>query len=416
VGVAVAHDGTTANITLSGPAGAWFGVGFAAGAMADQPYALIVDGAGAVAERKLADHGPGVLLAPSVTVLASAVTAAGVRMVTLSRPVAGASAQHYSLPAAPGAIPLILATGNSAALAYHKAHDAASLTLLATDERACVCAPSTHTYLTYNAPGRKPQQMEYAVNCNPEPRGDMAKFDNPACKMATYQGGLHCCHHQWFLTDTEQDAEHSGPVDKYYLKFRYYFQDYVPATTNATAATAAAATAATAATASSSSSSHGTPASHQHMSHWVFLIDATVNDYEEDPHVAGDGVGKITAHVVVGSTMGIEDAPAGGFSAANFHVMTPHCHAPSCIREELWNADTGEILCNVTAVYGTGINVFNESDYVAIPPCLFGDEPGLRKPWSLAPDTNITAVKYYNNSFRHLGQMAQWTGLLTYTV
>ena len=141
-----------------------------------------------------------------------------------------------------------------------------------------------------------------------------------------------------------------------------------------------------------------------------------MNDYEE-VHTAADhgsSIGNITAHIKA-RDMGLEDTPKH-FHGITPYVMTPHCHAPSCIREELWNADTGEILCNVTAVYGTGINVFNESDYVAIPPCLFGDEPGLRKPWSLAPDTNITAVKYYNNSFRHLGQMAQWTGLLTYTV
>ena len=33
---------------LAGPANVWFGVGFNAGAMADKPYAVIVDGAGKV--------------------------------------------------------------------------------------------------------------------------------------------------------------------------------------------------------------------------------------------------------------------------------------------------------------------------------------------------------------------------------
>ena len=33
---------------------------------------------------------------------------------------------------------------------------------------------------------------------------------------------------------------------------------------------------------------------------------------------------------------------------------------------------------------------------------------------SLTPDTNLTAVKYFNNTYRHLGQMAQWTGLMVY--
>ena len=99
--------------------------------------------------------------------------------------------------------------------------------------------------------------------------------------------------------------------------------------------------------------------------------------------------------------------------------MTPHCHAPSCIRQELWNADTNEIICNMTAMYGSDAygstnSVFNEKDYVTILPCIFGHQPGLQNPFHLSPDTNITAIKYFNNTYRHLGQMAQWTGLMVY--
>ena len=101
------------------------------------------------------------------------------------------------------------------------------------------------------------------------------------------------------------------------------------------------------------------------------------------------------------------------------YVMTPHCHAPSCIREELWDADRNVLLCNVTARYGDErygptTKVFNEKNYIALPPCIFGHQPGLQKPFTLLPGTNLTAIKYFNNTFRHLGQMAQWTGLATY--
>ena len=95
-----------------------------------------------------------------------------------------------------------------------------------------------------------------------------------------------------------------------------------------------------------------------------------------------------------------------------------HCHAPSCIREEIWNADTGQIICNVSVMYGSEVwgpgqkNVFNEANYVAIPPCIFGNQSGIQDPWVITPDTNITAIKYFNNTFRHLGQMAQWTGMM----
>ena len=39
---------------------------------------------------------------------------------------------------------------------------------------------------------------------------------------------------------------------------------------------------------------------------------------------------------------------------------------------------------------------------------------GLQYPFDLSPETNITAIKYFNNTYRHLGQMAQWTGLMVY--
>jgi len=45
-------------ITLIGPSDVWFGVGFGAHSMGDMPYTIIVDGSGAVSERKLANHMP----------------------------------------------------------------------------------------------------------------------------------------------------------------------------------------------------------------------------------------------------------------------------------------------------------------------------------------------------------------------
>ena len=177
------------------------------------------------------------------------------------------------------------------------------------------------------------------------------------------------------------------------MKWRYYFQEYVPAAPSA-------------------------PASHRGLHHWVFLIDDAVNDYEEDAVAYGTpSVGKIRARLTA-RQLGLEDTPKVSHNLSLL-VMTPHCHAPSCIREELWDADTNTLLCNVTAEYGDArygsLNApFNERGYVAIPPCLFGHQPGLRKPWTLTPDANLTAVKYFNNTWRHLGQMAQWTGLMVY--
>merc|ERR1712176_435868 len=51
----------------------------------------------------------------------------------------------------------------------------------------------------------------------------------------------------------------------------------------------------------------------------------------------------------------------------------PHCHAPACKRMEIWNRDTGELLCGVNAEYGSGQAAIDEESYVVgIPPCIWG--------------------------------------------
>eukprot|EP00041_Stephanoeca_diplocostata_P039733 m.1637620 g.1637620 ORF g.1637620 m.1637620 type:complete len:886 (-) comp25984_c0_seq1:1972-4629(-) len=394
VNLTIKHDGTNSTITLQGPASVWFGVGLNAKEMADMPYAIIVDGTGAVSERKLVSHGPGSLLQPTVTVVSSAVDN-GIRTVVLARPVVSSS---YSLPTTAGELDVITAVGNTPQLAYHAARTGATITLVPSRVSSCICSPSVHEYLTY----MNSSTQEFHYDCLDEPRSDMLRhgdgtgreLQNMACDMLTYHGGLRCCKHETFLTDLDQATLIPNKTDTYYLKWRYYFQEYVPATAPAT------------------------PASHKHLHHWVFLIDAQVNDYEEDNANYGDSsIGRIEAHLTA-SQIGLEDVPAK-YNKIIPHVMTPHCHAPSCIREEFWNADTNEIICNITAKYGdekygSVSNVFNELNYIAIPPCIFGNQPGLQTPFQISPDTNITAIKYFNNTYRHLGQMAQWTGLMVY--
>ena len=187
-------------------------------------------------------------------------------------------------------------------------------------KNGCICQPQIQNYLTY-MDGIKFQFHDY--DCGTAPRSDMTKIDhgktisNPACSMDTYHGGTQCCRHSWFLTDRSED--HLIPkdqVDIYFLKWRLYFQEYQP--------------------------ENGLkPASHQHLHHFVFWIDGQVDDYEEDnPHYGTKSVGKIEAKLKV-KDMGLEDLaypvhdgapPVPEYSYVQPIVMTPHCHAPSCIR------------------------------------------------------------------------------------
>jgi len=349
-----------------------------------------------VSERALGSHGPGVALAPSVAVVSSSVTD-GVRTLVLSRTVSGKTPDHASLPTSPGTLKMIAAEGSTSAFSYHHARTGAQIELLLTQSAACMCTPEEHGYLTYMDTAAR----EYHVGCTDEPRSDMLRkgdgtgrwgVPNAACSYKTYHGGLQCCSNQYFLTDREQAAENTT-TDVYYLKWRYYFQEYVPA-------------------------SASTRASHKHLHHWVFLIDDAVNDYEEDnAHYGVASVGKIEAHLL-GRQIGLEDVPTT-YSQITPLVITPHHHAPNSIREELWNVDTGDVLCNMTGVYGhpsygNTSAIFNEADYIAIMPCIFGHQAGLQFPFTFGPTTRLRAVKYFNNTYRHLGQMAQWTGLMVY--
>jgi hypothetical protein len=375
------------------------------------------------ASPQLANHAPGEELQTSITVVASHVSH-GIRTVRLSRSIKGATPEHFSFPTTPSQVELIVAVGRTPKLAYHKAHGVGRLTLLPSHDPACVCAPISRTYLAY----MNQSNGFSAYNCEDEPRSDMLRhgdgtgrnLPNQACDAVTYHGGLQCCHHTYMLTDLAQEKlVHTEEVDTYYLKWRYYFQEYSPAQQQAAPATRQ--------QRQPQPQLASTPASHKALHHWVFLIDAAVNDYEEDnAHYTQSSIGKISAHLTAANLCdaGCDGAGPGKESPSltknvTLYVITPHCHAPSCIREELWDADRNILLCNVTARYGDErygptTKVFNEKNYVALPPCIFGHQAGLREPFTLSPGTNLTATKYFNNTYRHLGQMAQWTGLATY--
>lgn len=190
-----------------------------------------MDGKGAVTERKLVNHGPGSLLTPSVTVVSSAAVA-GRRTVVLTRNVTGATADHYSIPKMAGEINMITAVGNSVEISYHASRTGAKIVLLPTTVTACVCDPETTGYLTYM--NTSTSQFD-GYNCVDEPRSDMLRHgdgtgrnvSNAACHTMTYNGGLRCCAHHYYLTDLEDNALIPNKTDVYFLKWRYYFQEYV---------------------------------------------------------------------------------------------------------------------------------------------------------------------------------------------
>ena len=89
--------------------------------------------------------------------------------------------------------------------------------------------------------------------------------------------------------------------------------------------------------------------------------------------------------------------------------LAPHCHAPTCIDMELYNADTGDLICHVDGQLGKGSNAkYDEEGYIKLDPCLFGEDPGLLSPHFFRWNTNFTSIKRNNNTNAHYGEMASW--------
>lgn len=75
----------------------------------------------------------------------------------------------------------------------------------------------------------------------------------------------------------------------------------------------------------------------------------------------------------------------------------------------LRNNQTGQLLCRQEPIYGgTGkidLAKFDEEGYIAQPPCLWGDGPGL-EPMPLASGVEFTIKAITNATVGHHGEMA----------
>ena len=87
-----------------------------------------------------------------------------------------------------------------------------------------------------------------------------------------------------------------------------------------------------------------------------------------------------------------------------------HCHAPTCLKVELYNDETDELLCGQAPVYGgTGaidLPAYDEPGYIATPPCLWGRaQDGLQAP-PLMNGVRVRVEATTNNTWGHHGEMA----------
>ena len=96
--------------------------------------------------------------------------------------------------------------------------------------------------------------------------------------------------------------------------------------------------------------------------------------------------------------------------SCNEHV--PWKEHSNTLKEKNDRNDTGEILCRQLPVYGKGdvkSDKYDEAGYVALPPCLWGEEDGLLDPFELPYGTPLLSIKKNRNTrVGHFGEMASW--------
>ena len=410
VNVSVVMDTTKdeVSITLTGPSEVWFGVGFGAQAMKNNPWTIIVDGYGNVTERNLADHAPGNKLQPSVEIVSSQVDEENSRrMVTVTRPLQG---QYFTFSTGAIDIPFINAIGSSPELSYHANKEPHTMLVLpvhessdATDSGSggvtCLCrkgeppfgaGKGTLEYVPVDGqPGEKgqPGKVVFDNSCAPSPYGVLLDQKNPTCDIRTYTGGQLACHHGWSLLDADQGIPWPDQPLEYKLKFRFWVQPY-----NATYHRAV------------------------HRTTWGIAspVEYDVPKCSEgmegcSKQIKEDGTER-WVHTIHGLFHVGENS--GSLVAAHFH-----CHAPTCLSMELYLCETeagcdettGKLLCREETVWGSGdtnTNRFDEHGFILQPPCLWGSpEVGLEPPLDVRNKT-LFARKTADANHGHHGEMA----------
>lgn len=356
-------NGNATHMLISGPYEVWYGIAFGATAMKDLPYSIIIQGDGKVFEQKLGNHGPGTRLPSSINVISQTVHN-GIRTVSLQR----TSQEYYDFSKTNGDINILVAYGSTTSFSYHKSKGTNQILVKMERGNTCICDDGKIG--TING-------IRFQKNCRPEPYGDLIRQHNPSCFIETYQGGQSCCHHKWVLLDADQEQ----PTDEmtYHLKFRFWFQDYYQ---------------------------------QKQMVRAYYQTEAYSGEYDVPQSPPGtppeERIHSITAHWQVHEMIASDfQHNSNGFALI---YAAPHCHAPTCIDMELYNADTGQLLCHVDGILGKGNSSvpYDEHGYVKLNPCLWGEDAGIMRPIQIHWNTNLTSIKRTNSTYTHYGEMASW--------
>lgn len=472
IGLEVELDDNTGNatITLSGPAGKWFGVGFGASAMADLPYAIIVDGGGKVVERKLANHAGGVELPATVSVVRNEVAVVTTRPVMRNH-----RGPQWSMTNATDRFGCEAECRGSAECAAWTYVPPRWATVYNMDTQTCILrgAPQGEqgftdqgwldgmwsgekattqlrtVVLTRKLKGASDQYYSFsprdsginfinAVGTTPDYQYHgttrsgatlmLVEAGSPVCicKGATLGGSINglpwsnnCAPYP--ATTILRDHNPSCSIETYgggmiccHHEVHLLDADQtVPAPTD------------TFRMKFRFYYEDPVPNVNRNVFFMFHEVEQNHGEYDVPKCKAGtppeECVHTIVGHFTLQDMMRECHDRSDVWCAQSkpkypqsnkvqlIHI-SPHCHGPACISMEMINADTNETICKTHPVWGTGDEAMNEAGYVAgIPPCLWGSkEEGLLPPPVLPLNTNITAIKRVNATNYHYGVMAHW--------
>jgi len=198
---------------------------------------------------------------------------------------------------------------------------------------------------------------------------------NPTCDLRTYAGGLSSCHHGWLLLDAEQQVPWQEQPLVIYKKYRVWFTEHKP----------------------------------QHKqtirTDWGLGADYDKSEYDVIP--CAPGTPRAACTMTIHGAWTPLPAPKPQYYMVLAHH---HCHAPTCLRVELWNNDTNQLLCAQEPLYGGTHRIdlpdYDEPGYIATPPCLWGSPKHGLEPPPLMSGVTIRVVAITNATYGHHGEMA----------
>jgi len=367
-------------LKMEGPADKWFAFGFPASELGKMNGALVwiahVDGR--VATRRLGDHNPGQDLDGYKTTIVNNTVADGRRTVYLKYDTGldafetskenwenvGVLNQRLASAKDGQKISVIGAVGQGGEFRYHgNTRGSVQAYALPHDVGYCVCKNNDD----------KPMGTINGVAYNPECNEQLIREGNPTCNVASYAGGQLCCAGGTILLDKDQSPPEEAK-DEVRVKLRVYYED-------------------------------GEKQEEQPKRTKIIFYAPEGDQAEYDIPVTESGI-HVLEKTVEARDWGIKDG-----HPAELVVLQGHCHTPMCISQELWNADTNELICSTSMNYGTDPNdeVGNEEGYIlGSSVCLWGNDDGLKSPPVITADTKLYYKKVANSTYQHYGDMAGW--------